>query len=721
MKRLLTALALIIYLITAPAIAADPAPAPEKPSAAEIDRVINLLESDSERKDLVDELKSLKQGVAATQTDEPSKFAPVKTGFYDFIRGGLMQVSTTLSALWATVPPLDEVYDNSLKVFDGFNHETLLNAALMILAVFGAALILEKAAAYILRAPLRRLQKYQDHLSISAVLTLIIDLIITAIPYIIFLVVGGFAAGLLIKDQKIGDLVSVALMAGAIARGASAIIRSFLGIDKTPYFLTPKGHKDSSYLFVWIKRFINVGVYGWLVTAIASILSPQSALAYFFKVIVGLLLVAMAIGLILQNRLKLIDGWVKSLKKKSSPLAAVSIFLLRLWHIPAIVYVLALYLVFVFNQKILGYTIVKGTLLTLAIIGVSMLIIALLSRLIERLFAVGKDLNRRFPGLQSRTNRYMTVTVGIINTIIFGLAALLIFQVWGISSFEVLASPALLPLWKSLFIIALTIALSVLAWELLSAFIERKLLSYGEVSSNSRSKTVIPLIKKIVSIILFVIVGLVVLSEVGINIGPLLAGAGVVGIAIGFGAQNLVKDLLTGVSLIMEDAIRVGDNIEVDGRAGLVEKLTIGRVVLRDAFGSQHIIPFSNVSSIKNMSRDFSYYVLDVNISYKESVDDVMTVLEDIGKDMQKDKAFAKDMLEPIEVAGLDRFTDAGPVIRVRIKTKPSKQGPVGNEFNRLMKIKFDQLGIQFPQRTVQMISASQDTLQESKPRKPKK
>ena len=194
-----------------------------------------------------------------------------------------------------------------------------------------------------------------------------------------------------------------------------------------------------------------------------------------------------------------------------------------------------------------------------------------------------------------------------------------------------------------------------------------------------------------------------ILSELGLNIAPLLAGAGVVGLAIGFGSQKLVQDIITGMFVLFGDTMRIGDVVGVASRVGVVEEMTMRTVVLREYSGSVHTIPYSAIDTVTNFTKDFSYAVFEVAIAYRERVEQVMELLHELGREMNREPHFRRLMLEPIEVDGIDRFTDSAVIIKARVKTRPLKQWEVAREFNRRMKNRFDELGIEiaFPHRTL--------------------
>ncbi|EGJ49991.1 mechanosensitive ion channel family protein [Desulfocurvibacter africanus] len=199
-------------------------------------------------------------------------------------------------------------------------------------------------------------------------------------------------------------------------------------------------------------------------------------------------------------------------------------------------------------------------------------------------------------------------------------------------------------------------------------------------------------------------VGLVsILGELGVQIGPVLAAAGVVGLAVGFGAQQLVQDVISGFFILLEDQIRVGDVVQIAGKSGLVERVTLRTVVLRDTAGSVHYVRNGQIDTVTNMTKDFSYYAMDIGVGYREDVDQVMEVIREVAAELCADQELGTDILEPIEIMGLDKFADSAVIIKARLKTKPIRQWAVGREFNRRLKKRFDAEGIEIPYPHVTM------------------
>ena len=190
---------------------------------------------------------------------------------------------------------------------------------------------------------------------------------------------------------------------------------------------------------------------------------------------------------------------------------------------------------------------------------------------------------------------------------------------------------------------------------------------------------------------------LMILGELGIQLGPLLATAGIGALAIGFGAQSLVKDVISGFFIILENQYRIGDAIEAAGVSGLVESVSLRRTVLRDLEGKVHTIPNGEIKIVSNLSKEWARSVLDVGISYREDVDHVIDLLEQIGRELAAEEPWKSAILEPLQIFGVERFGDSQLVIRMVVKTVPLKQWEVGRELRRRIKNRFDEKGIQIP------------------------
>ena len=231
----------------------------------------------------------------------------------------------------------------------------------------------------------------------------------------------------------------------------------------------------------------------------------------------------------------------------------------------------------------------------------------------------------------------------------------------------------------------------------------------AELERQKRAHTISAILRNFSTVVIAVIFGLMLLEELNINTTPILTSLGVIGVALGFGAQRLVGDLLSGFFHIFENQIRVGDVAIINGTGGLVQEIRLRTTVLRGLDGTVHVFRNGAIDSLSNMTKDFSYFLLELGVAYKEDTDRVCDVVRQVAAGMQADEAFGKSILEPVEILGVDDFGDSAVVIKLRIKTIPIKQWEVGREFRRRLKYRLDQEGIEipFPHQTIYFGEAS--------------
>lgn len=256
---------------------------------------------------------------------------------------------------------------------------------------------------------------------------------------------------------------------------------------------------------------------------------------------------------------------------------------------------------------------------------------------------------------------------------------------------------------KIIFIVLFTLILikviKMVSKRLSSVFLKKG----ADEEAKKRAKTLASVIQNFLVILALVIAAITIIGHLGIEIAPLLATAGIAGVAIGFAGQSLIKDIINGFFLLMWDQIRVGDYVQISDKRGLVEMINLKMTVLRDFNGNVHYIPNGSIDVVTNMTKDFSRYLFEIGVAYREDVDEVMKIIREIDEELRKDPDFKEDILEPIEIFGLDKFADSALIIKARTMTKPLKQWRIGREFNRRLKKKFDEedIEIPFPHRTL--------------------
>lgn len=214
---------------------------------------------------------------------------------------------------------------------------------------------------------------------------------------------------------------------------------------------------------------------------------------------------------------------------------------------------------------------------------------------------------------------------------------------------------------------------------------------------EKRAATLGGIIRKTLAVLVWILAAIMALKEAGFDIGPILAGAGVVGVAVGFGAQSLVHDVISGMFLLLENQIRVNDVAVLNGTGGLVEAINLRTTVLRGQDGTVYVFRNGAINTLANMTHGFSYYLFDIGVAYKEDTDRVLEAVKGIADQMMQEEEYRGMILAPLEVLGVDRFADSAVIVKARFKTAPVKQWTVGREMNRRIKKKFDELGIEMP------------------------
>jgi small-conductance mechanosensitive channel len=423
--------------------------------------------------------------------------------------------------------------------------------------------------------------------------------------------------------------------------------------------------------------------------------------------IVMLVVHLFVVMIVLQCRVTVAD-WLRAPEGERGVFAGARNRLAEVWHFIAIFFAVALWVVWALRVRD-GYALVMQYFLaTLAVCVAARVAGVVALGALDRLFRISPDFAARFPLLEARANRYYPVLRGAVSTIISAVAVLVLLEVWGIDVLRWFDSGQIGGrLLSSLVTIAVAAAIALAIWESVNAALDRhvtQLSREGRYSRATRLRTLLPIVRTGLLGVIVTVVGLTALSEIGVNIAPLLAGAGIVGVAIGFGSQKLVQDLITGLFLLLENAMQVGDVVTVSGLSGKVEALTIRTIRLRATDGSVHIIPFSAVTSVTNTNRGIGNAQVSVNVPYKEDTDRVGEVLKEIAAEMRRDGEFKPLIRGDLALWGVDKI-DAGVVtILGQIECTDAGRWSVQREFNRRMKHRFEELGIEIAGPAAPMI-----------------
>ncbi len=702
----------------ATAVESTGADAPAEPASPErIERLIGTLQDDQARAALIEQLELLVEAENARtgETAEPIEallvIDSVGSRAVDLLA---VQVAATRDRLADIIASLSLTPDFVTWLGRQFQQPDVRGAiqwAFVELAVtfgFGAF------SAWAVRRITRGIWPDRDGdegRSIGTVILRAIGRIILSVMALGIFAAASYAAIIFISDGPVVRRIAIGLVL-VIAIHQTVIF--IIGELVRPRYV--RLSKDRClWLAARMRRLASFSIFGYFaVTTIASV-----GLPYYLTDVVSNLLGLVVLIMILRIIFATSDGVSAALKQATGPLSFLAHILSRFWLWLASLYAIAFFIIWSLGvDQFAEFAIANVA--TLVTIGVALLLDLSLHRTVRVPIGTQAQEGQPHPAGHDQVNADQTGAQAhmVANTawdrtrwpsrlLVAIVAILLVGQYWGVDVLGWLQGARGQALVATGMNIALICIVALVIWDILRRGIESWLATpeTGNASSHrtQRARTLLPLLRTGLGFLLGSIVLLAVLGELGINIAPLLAGAGVVGLAIGFGSQALVRDVISGAFMLAENTLSVGDVVKLGDHSGVVEAMTIRSVRLRDLSGTVHTIPLGEITAVENMTRDFSYYVMDVGVSYSDDVDLVIQTLNELGQQLQDDPTLGWDMLEPLEVLGVDQFADSAVIIKARIKTVPLRQWAVGREFNRLMKKRFDELGITipFPQMTL--------------------
>jgi moderate conductance mechanosensitive channel len=369
----------------------------------------------------------------------------------------------------------------------------------------------------------------------------------------------------------------------------------------------------------------------------------------------------------------------------------------RYWHVIAMTYLVAVLLVWLAKPATALPFMLGATAQSLVAIVVGSLIVSFISRFVRTGIALPNDLRERLPLLESRLHAFVPRVMQVVRTIAILGIIVAIGQAWALFDFVGwLSTENGQHIAGSILSAAVIILAGIAAYLAMSSWVEYQLNpNFGKVPT-AREKTLLSLLRNAVTIALAVFVAMLALAQIGVNIAPLLAGAGVLGLAIGFGAQKFVQDIITGAFIQLENVMNEGDVVEAAGKSGVVERLTIRSVSIRALDGTLHLIPFSSVDLVSNMMKGFSFHVAEIGVAYKENIDAVKAAMQEAFVRLLQTEH--KDcILGDLDMQGIIAFADSAIVVRARIKTLPGKHWATGRAYNEIIKVVFDERGIDIP------------------------
>ena len=695
-------LATLWLAASAPALAQEGTPAADAADAQALEGLVETLESPEQRERFIADLKTALEAQQAAEASEDAEGASAMRAFSD----GIATLGGHIVDLAGAIADIPEAIDWLIGHWgEREQRDAWLVSFGKLVAIIVAGVVIGLVVFRALRRPRRWVEGLEKPSPWLQPALLLYNAVLRAGPN---LVAAGAGYGVLTVIEP-ADALRVVALAIISAHLIASVVKAAGTLVLAPYApqlrLVPITNVNAAYCSIWWRRLVNIGAYGYVFCYAALLLGlPESGHAALIRLL-GVLLVGLLVTFILQNRVSF-ARWLHETGRTSGTRAHLRVFaflgkLADFWHIPAILYVVAGGLLAA-AEGLEGFLfLVKGSAATIVIAWATGFGFAGVRRGFERGFRIRAELHERYPGLQVRVSRYLPVARRAAQTVILLLGLCLILEAWSADIFTWLASETGTAVIATLASIVAIGLIATIVLEVATSLIDRYLTQVDEqgelVERSQRARTLLPLARNALRVVVGVIAALMILSEIGLDIAPVLAGVGVAGLAIGFGAQTLVKDIITGLFMLLEDSVAVGDVVTAGGHTGTVEVITIRTIRLRDLQGHVHTVPFSGVDTISNMTKEFSYYLIDMGVAYREDYDEVVEVMREVGAELQQDPEFGPNMLEPLEIMGLNSFGDSAVIVRARLKTKPLTQWSTGREYNRRLKAAFDQHGIEIP------------------------
>lgn len=697
--------------------------------ATPLSTLLDVLKDDAARAALIADLEKTVTPQAATEDAPALEQTPQETEAESMSIGRKIALQTqqvgeetiaTLQSFWSSLQGGGGVFSG----LSGAEISVLLQAIPGLLTVIAITIVLFVLLRRFARGLYARMGRRAENVGIIPS----IGLFIGSNVLDAFIVLLAWAAGYLITILAVGDFgqigirQSLYLNAFLLVEMTKVIIRSFLSPVTSGLRIVPVSDSAARAMTRYLSIVVSVLGYGQLLIVPIVNQSANMAAGAGVSALLSVFVLLYFVYIVLRRR-KDVTRW---LKKETDPAVAedavgvdpVAIekarrsFVVRtmhglaqIWHWFALIYIAVMFIVVMTQPADVTLNALVASGKVLAALIIAALISGWLARTVQNGIPLPDDINAKLPLLERRINTFVPRAFSLLRLAL--LIGVLVFTLDVIGMIDVrswLESQVGLAFTAAIISVGLILTVAFGLWLALTSFVDYKLNpEFGGIPS-SRETTLLTLLRNAVTIALVILTLMFVLSEIGLDIGPLLASAGVLGLAIGFGAQKMVQDIITGVFIQFENVINVGDVITVGGTTGTVEKLSVRSVSLRDVQGVFHMIPFSTVDMVSNYMRGFAYTVTDMGIAYRENIEEAKQAMFDaFDRMVANEPDIAASIIGELEWFGVQSLGDSAVVLRTRIKTDPGKQWGIGRMFNGYLKVVFDERGIEipFPQQTI--------------------
>jgi small conductance mechanosensitive channel len=660
-------------------------------AAPNVETIIELIENPETRQALIDSLRAAVGPVDAAPVDTEEDTS-IGRFIAETTTEAAQLAAASVMALWTSILDAPEA-------FRGLSTEQIevLLAALQSLAL----VIVTTVVAYLslrvyFRRIARRIGAQNSDAGILRSFSMLVGVTLLDALVVILAWSVGYLAALFVYGEygTIGVRQSLYLNAFLIVGMVRVLIRAVLSPTAPELRFLHISTAAARTMARWFGVIASILGYGQLL--IVPIVNRQASLeaGRGISTLLALVAILLAVWLTMRSR-QAVASWLLTPEAEAKP--GVARFLARRWHIPVLIYLFALFLIVAARPDGLIWPVLISSAQVIGVVVAGGFLSGAMTRYIAHGVHLPPSITQRLPALEGRLNAFVPKALFVLRALVlfgvifFAMSAVGLFDLSAWSSGEGGRRAA-----STFASVTIMLLVGFGLWLALVSWVDYRLNPDFGTVPTSREQTLLTLLRNAATVLLLVIVLMFVLSELGVDIAPLIASAGVLGLAIGFGAQKLVQDIITGIFIQFENMMNVGDVVTLGGTTGVVEKLTIRSVSLRDVHGAFHVIPFSSVDMVSNYVKDYGMFVADIGIAYRESVADGKQAMIDAFEEL-KGGEFGKYVIGDFQWFGVQSLGDSAVVLRARIKTIAGQQWGVGREYNEICKRIMDERGIEIP------------------------
>ncbi|KGT93715.1 mechanosensitive channel protein [Enterobacter cancerogenus] len=676
----------------------------------------NILENNDSRQELIDQLR---QAATSKANNEQPVLAPPQADQED---PTVLESVTNVTREYggAVASQFVRLHDNIVNApHKSFNQQTFFNA-LKYFAGLAAAVFAFYWFTRLLMYPVwQRMGRWGRnhnlertkwlHLPATIVVAFLLDLVLLALTLFV---------GQIISDNYHNNNRTIAYQQGLFLN-AFALIEFFKAVLRLifcPRFPTLRFfHLSDTRAAYWNTRLSWLsGIIGYGLLVVVPIVGNQvnMQIAALVNVLIMCIMTGWALWLIFRNRRNIHDELSRLADRSMSFFALFIRAFGMVWHWLASAYFIALFLFSIFNPGDSLKFMMSATVRSMAIIVIAALISGMLTRWIGKTLTLSPDLRRNYPELQKRVNDWVKALLKLARVITVFATLLLLLNAWNLFDlWHWLTLGAGQKMVDVLIRIVMILLLSAIGWTLLASLIESRLASdsHGRPMPSARTRTLLTLFRNALAVVISTITIMILLSEVGVNIAPLLAGAGALGLAVSFGSQTLVKDIITGIFIQFENGMNTGDLVTIGPITGTVERMSIRSVGVRQDTGAYHIIPWSSITTFANFVRGIGSFVANYDVDRSEDTERVNATLQAAVKELLENPDIRGMVIGEPSFSGLVGLTNQSFTVRVSFTTQPLKQWTVRFALDDKVKKHFDAAGIKAPHQTVEVMQTGND------------